>query len=352
LMKELHANGHFFDAVGANVSSNLDLEGVRFHNIRVPKDDLRLKSMMVMNAGGLYYSIMGLVASKKILMANDIEIIHHMFPSSAGISYSLIPIFSISGPKLPFIFGPVCERVHGSRITAMGRMHDLTCHRANVIIVQTRRLLKEYSFKFGDRVKRIPLGVDTVSFRPGKGGDGRTILTVANLHHMKGVDVLLRSMRKVVDVHKDANLIIAGDGPERNALQSLCKKLGLEENVEMLGRVSYDKIAELYRKSDIFCSPSREEAFGRAMLEAMASGIPVVATSTLGASEIIDHGSDGTLVPLENHDALASELLNLLEERSMARRYGQRGRNKIEAEYSWHSIAELYNRTYSEVCGR
>ena len=148
------------------------------------------------------------------------------------------------------------------------------------------------------------------------------ILCVARLAPEKGIDTLLDAMKRL----PDARLIVAGDGPERTALESRAGK-----NVAFLGFV--EDIPALLGQVAIVAVPSRSEGLGLSALEAMAAGKPVVASSVGGLREVVVHGETGLLVPPGDPDALAEALKSLFEDPERARKMGEAGRARIRAEF-------------------
>jgi len=144
------------------------------------------------------------------------------------------------------------------------------------------------------------------------------------LREHKGQDIFIRAAALVADQYQDAYFLIAGEDNSPNKsykaeLERLVAELGLDTRVRLLGWL--DSVAPFYSSLDVFVSASREEPFGLVMVEAMASGVPVVATATEGAREISNNGVIGRLTPVGDPEELASAIMNLLED--------QQGRRKM-----------------------
>lgn len=151
---------------------------------------------------------------------------------------------------------------------------------------------------------RSSLGVD---------GDETVILSVGRLSEQKCFDDLLAAFANVLPARPDARLVIAGEGPERDRLEQLFSSLGLKDRARLLGNVENPHL--LYRAADLFVLPSRYEGFPFAMLEAMAAGLPVVATRFGGADEIVEDGREGLLVPTGDVAGLAGAIEAVLGDR-------------------------------------
>ncbi len=128
------------------------------------------------------------------------------------------------------------------------------------------------------------------------------VLTAGRLSPEKGVDVLIEAFARVK--RPGARLLVAGDGPERGRLERRAHDLGIADRVTFLGQVA--DIRPLYRQTRVLAVPSRTEAFGMVVVEALAHGLPIVATACTGPTEILDGGHYGRLVPVEDPASLAA----------------------------------------------
>lgn len=152
---------------------------------------------------------------------------------------------------------------------------------------------------------------DPVVEPPSRGGR-RRLLAVGRLHRVKGFDVLLRAFAQLTGYFPDWDLVILGEGAEREALQQQLDELGLSERVSLPGRVG--NVADWYQESDLYVLSSRTEGLSNTLLEAMAAGLPVVAFDCeTGPREIIRNGIDGVLVAeVEDDEALAAHLAEIM----------------------------------------
>lgn len=175
------------------------------------------------------------------------------------------------------------------------------------------------------------------------------ILAIGRLVAVKGFDILIKAIWVLWNSKKMSNiiLIIAGDGEEREALQTLVDNLGLTKQVTFLGQVSRPLIVSLLKSCDLFVIPSRTEGFGLVILEAMAAGKPIIGTRTGGIPEILQHEENGWLVPPENPEALADTIRYAYHEEELRRRFGINNRQKVLA-YDWSYIVKDYKSIYFE----
>jgi glycosyltransferase involved in cell wall biosynthesis len=190
----------------------------------------------------------------------------------------------------------------------------------------------------------IANGVDTERFAPGPPGSASEparLLFVGRVVRQKGLDILLPALAGLAKQH-EFHLDVVGDGGEVKELKALAERLGIGDKVSFLGWRDRDALPGLYARSDVFVFPSRDEGMPNAVLEAMASGLPVVATDIAGNEELVRHGQTGLLTPCEDAAALTEALGSLLADREMAKRYGQAGRDLAREHYSWSAAARSY----------
>ncbi len=126
------------------------------------------------------------------------------------------------------------------------------------------------------------------------------------------------------------------------ALQALAKALGIAKRVTFLGWQSRTDLIEQYKKASLFLFPSRHEGMPNALLEAMASGLPVIATCIAGNEELVADGETGILVPSEDVDALGVAIRKLLTDGVLRQQMGLASRRRVEENYSWESTAKQY----------
>jgi glycosyltransferase involved in cell wall biosynthesis len=178
--------------------------------------------------------------------------------------------------------------------------------------------------------------------------ESHLITTVAHVRRLKGIDVLLRAAARVRREYPRAVFLVVGhtcDQEYFRELQRLSQELGVAENVRFLG--PSEQILSLLKISDIFCLLSRSEGFSNALIEAMACGLPCVATNVGGSGEAIENGVSGFLVPPEDPESAADRLLTLLRHPEKARQLGQCAENtvrqKFTAEGMINRLLEIYD---------
>jgi len=202
-------------------------------------------------------------------------------------------------------------------------------------------------------------GVDTALYQPVKLNKKKKIkklLSIPNkkivtfvgrLALRKGVDILIRAWGKVIQRFPDAYLLIVGSGEEEKKLKKLAKELNLINNVRFVGEV--DNVVDYLHVTDIFSFPSRLEGAPNAVLEALACGLPVVATKIGGIVDIIYDEVNGILVHAESPDLLSQKLCNLLQDNKYRERLGQKARESALSRFSFEVVSKGYLEFYREL---
>ncbi len=177
--------------------------------------------------------------------------------------------------------------------------------------------------------------------------DTLIITTIAELHERKGLKHLIQAMPAIVEKFPNVKSIIIGDGPHRESLEKLIKKLRLEAHVSLLGRRK--KIPKLLKSSNIFCLPSRREGFGLVNLEAMMIPLPIVATKAGGIPEIVEDGKTGTIAEPENSEALARALIELVNSSEKRKSFAEAGHKRVLKNFDAKKMADEYEKIYKKI---
>jgi glycosyltransferase involved in cell wall biosynthesis len=179
-------------------------------------------------------------------------------------------------------------------------------------------------------IEKAVSGADRTALRLQLGlGDGPVVGIVARLRWEKGHALLLDAFPEVLRKFPDAQLLIVGDGPDRKKLRKLAEDLKLTDNIRWLGQKSSEEVYRLYSVMNIVAVPSVFEGFGLSAAEAMAAGLPVVASSVGGLTEIVDDGVAGILLEPGSSLAAKQALCKLLANRNLSEAMGQRGQKRI-----------------------
>jgi glycosyltransferase involved in cell wall biosynthesis len=172
------------------------------------------------------------------------------------------------------------------------------------------------------------------------------LLAIGRVVAQKGFDILIEALvRARLESH---DLLIAGDGPERAALEKQARETGLARRVHFLGRADRQKAIALFKGCAFFVLPSRMEPFGIVNLEAMAAGKAVVASRTGGVPEVVLDDETGLLVPPGDPAALAAAISRLVADEPLRQRLGAAGRRRV-TDFTWPAIARAFHEIYAEA---
>ena len=247
-------------------------------------------------------------------------------------------------PKRQRLPSQAYERTMGRAIIAASR---------EVICVS--KAVAEHAATIGARPGRtcvIENGVDTEVFYPGAGAEAEDtdrvrLAFVGRLIENKGPHFFLQAAPAVIRAHPEAEFVFIGDGPMRRELAAKARRLGLQRNVRFEG-LQHD-VASRLRASDVYVRPSLTEGMPLTVLEAMACGLPVVATPVGGTAEIVYDGVNGLLVPPGDVPALASALIRLADRPKLRARLGAKGRALVRRSYSWQRVVDANLAVYQRI---
>lgn len=205
--------------------------------------------------------------------------------------------------------------------------------------------------RMGDGIQVVPNGLDVDLFAVAEPATalppGRRVLWVGRLDRQKGFPVALRAFERLARDFEDVSLIVAGDGRDRDALRSLSG--GVRDRVVMLGAVPHGRLPGYHAAADVFISPATgQESFGLVLVEAMAAGVPVVASDIAGYREVVRGGVNGLLVPSGDPAALAEAVGRILSDPGLAERLREAGRSRAR-EFSWEKVASRLEDVYREA---
>lgn len=194
-----------------------------------------------------------------------------------------------------------------------------------------------------DRLHVVHCGIDLTLFEPrARGGSASVpeILTVGRVVPVKGQALLVEALAELGRRGVEARLTIVGDGPQLAPLRALAERLGVTDRVEFAGAVGQDEIRRYYERADVFTLPSFAEGLPVVLIEAMATGLPVVASRITGIPELVDEGVSGLLVTPGDVTDLTAALERMLREPAERRAaMGRSGRDKVVAEFDLEQTA-------------
>jgi glycosyltransferase involved in cell wall biosynthesis len=221
---------------------------------------------------------------------------------------------------------------------------------ANSVIALTEDMKRAMQAIYNRDITIVPNGIDLkeyISELPVQnvGGPIKRILFVGRLHPVKGTRYLLGAMSIVRRDMPEAKLVLVGDGGEREHLENLTDDLKIRECVEFIGRVPHENVQNYMNQSDVFVLPSLSEGFPVTILEAMACGLPVVATRVGGIPDIVEDGINGYLVDAMDQEMIAEALLKLLKDEELWEEVSNNNREKSK-KYRWDTVAAALEEMY------
>ena len=231
-------------------------------------------------------------------------------------------------------------------------LNTLTWRLADRIVCvseSTARFFCESTHADTRQVVSIPNGVDASRFH--RGGRARTqrpvVVSVGRLDSQKGYDVLIEAAKLCADRGVDAEFVIAGDGPRRQELEQKIADYRLASKVQLVGRT--DDVRGLLTAADVFVSSSRWEGMPNAVLEAMAAGLPVVATAVGGTVELVVHDETGLLVPPGDAGAIADAVTALVSDPTYRASLGKRAHTRVMTHFTWERNVAAFSALYDDL---
>ncbi len=254
-------------------------------------------------------------------------------------------------PRVPFVLtlqegDPIAHILR--RVGILRPLFKQIFRRA-AVVTAISNYLADFAREMGTRgrVEVIPNGVDVHRFQTSNlrlqnertqaycniRADEKIVITVSRLVHKNGVDTLIEAMRFLPE---NVTLFVLGTGPLENKLKANSYKL--KARIKFLGHIDHSELPHYLALADVFCRPSRSEGMGSAFIEAMAAGVPVVATAVGGIPDFLRHEETGLFAEVDNPESVATNITRLLEDRALCERIISNARKIVEARYDWDMI--------------
>jgi glycosyltransferase involved in cell wall biosynthesis len=206
-----------------------------------------------------------------------------------------------------------------------------------------------------ERFQVVRLGVDPAAIpyvQPQAGAGPLRVLNVARMVGPKGHGILLEALAQLDRDGIGFHATLVGDGPDRSRIERLARELGLAGKVEFPGALPADRTLALYAQADAFCLPSFAEGLPVVLMEALAAGVPAVASRTAGTPELVEDGRTGLLVSPGRADQTAAALTRLAREPALREQLASAGRKRVEAEYDLRAnVRRLHDLLAAQVSG-
>jgi colanic acid/amylovoran biosynthesis glycosyltransferase len=274
--------------------------------------------------------------------------------------------------QLGVLRGRLVATFHGFDANAVPRTHGARFYdplfRAADLITVNSEFLRGRLRDMGapeQRLIRLPMGVDVASFAPvsgarrpgarGRAGDEIRLLSVARLVEEKGISIAVRAVARLTTRYPGLRYQVVGEGPLRPSLERLAANLGVADRVTWLGALPRDRVREYYTRAHLFALPGiiarsgAQESQGVALLEAQASGLPVVASAVGGIPESLLDGKSGFLVPERDADALAETVATLIDRPELRARMGSAGQAFVRENFDRNTLANRLVALYEGV---
>lgn len=286
---------------------------------------------------------------KKWIAAGDFDVLHLHEPNAPSLSLLALMIAE----------GPIVATFHTSttKSLALGVFQSLLRPYNEKIVgrIAVSDLARRWQIEaLGSDAVQIPNGVDVASFAsavplPGYPRPGRTVLFLGRFDEpRKGMAVLLGALPAVVARFPDLEVLIVGRGDEDELREDAGE---CAEHLRFLGQVDDAEKASALRSSDVYCAPNTGgESFGIVLVEAMAAGVPVVASDLDAFRRVLADGKAGRLVPVEDSAALAEALIAVLDDPKLRARYAKAASAAVQR-YDWSVVADDIMRVYETVAG-
>lgn len=237
--------------------------------------------------------------------------------------------------------------------------------RADAVLIGSETFAQEVTEHHGTLPERCTLiggATDTRAFTPGpddrlageldRDGDGvTTLLFHGRVDRRKGVLDLLHALAALRREGRAVRLLVSGIGPDVDAVAELVGQLGLQDAVEQTGYTPYAGAPGVYRRGDVFVSPTQSEGFSNTILEAMAAGLPVVTTRTVGVVDCVRDGQNGLLHEVGDVDGLVATLRRVLDDPPLARALAAQALAEVREKWSWPALTERIEDVYDRVVG-
>ncbi|MBC7796377.1 MAG: glycosyltransferase family 4 protein, partial [Pyrinomonadaceae bacterium] len=224
---------------------------------------------------------------------------------------------------------------------------------ADAIFIENYWLKEILDKKFAEKTFFAPPGIDTDFFTPKPSENTGYILSVGRFNDVrKNVKMLFRAYSRLLEIIPDApRLVMAGLNAPTKEDFAVAKTLQIIDKIDVFTNVSIESLRDIYQNASVFALSSDEEGFGLVIIEAMCCCLPVVATRCGGAEVSIINGENGFLVPLNDSEAMANRIAELLRDDEKRITFGKRARESAVKNYSIKATSKIYLETYRRLLG-
>ncbi|MBK5291781.1 MAG: N-acetyl-alpha-D-glucosaminyl L-malate synthase BshA [Acidobacteriia bacterium] len=341
---ELAARGHqvHFISYAHPIRLNPELEGVHYHEVEVANYPLFAYPP---------YCLALAARMAEVAESYQLDLLHVHYAIPHSVSALLAQQMTAPKRRLPFV-----TTLHGTDITLVGaepsyfNITRFSIEQSDGVTAVSRYLVDRTVEVFGVNcpIETIHNFVNCEQYAPAGDGArrGKRLIHVSNFRPVKRPLDCIHVLARVVK-ETGAELWMVGDGPERGHAERLAHELGVDERVKFLGK--QDHVERLLPQADVLLLPSEHEAFGLAALEAMACGVPPVATRVGGVAELVTHGVDGFLEPVGDVEGQAARVMELLTDAALHQRISNAARETARTRFCTELIIPRYEQLYRRV---
>lgn len=285
---------------------------------------------------------------RELVKATGVDVVH-----AHGYKADVYVYFALRGIKMPFVSTCHSWIDDGLSVVLYGKV-DRFVLRKYVGVIAVSDEVKARLLSTGVRPEKIHLIRNGLDLRPFANAapalrtdDKLAAGWVGRLSKEKGADIFLRAAQHVLAKCPDAQFLLVGDGPDMEMLKALANELKISESVVFAGR--RQDMPAVYASMDVMVSSSRQEGLPMAILEGMASGLPLVATAVGGVPTLVQDGRTGVLVQTEDVEALAEGITRLFQDSALRQKFGAAARELVREEFSAERMAKEYLGVYENA---
>lgn len=303
------------------------------------------------------FCICEFIIAWKIIKKEKIDIIHSHWIIPQGLIGAIIRLI-IGTPHITSIHGTDIHLIHSHK-QAYPLIRLISKYSNNITTnsSHTCRLLQDIIPQSMTKNRVIPMGIYPEEFNAKPHCDikgQKIILFVGRLIPLKGTSILIKALRIIHLDDSSIQLFIVGEGPEQIFLEKLASDLEVLPSVRFLGNLPRNELGMYYKNASVFVLPSitykdQSEGLGVVLLEAMASGAPVIGTDTGGIPDIIKDGINGLLVPPGDPYALADAIIRIIENPDLTNQFREAGLKTVHERFSWEKISDQFIEIYQEL---
>ncbi|MES9901300.1 MAG: glycosyltransferase family 4 protein [Sedimenticola sp.] len=291
------------------------------------------------------------INARSIIKKQNIDLIHAHWLLPMGFVAALLKFTTAyRGPVICTSHGGDLFALRGKMATLLKRFANSMCDHITVV---SNAMINPITALGADKnsIQVIPMGADleTLFTPPDTASDPDKLVFAGRLVKKKGVDTLLQAFKLVLQQKPQMQLHIAGEGPERVALETQAADLGIRQNTHFLGGITQERLATLFKEAACAVFPftiaddGDQEGFGLVIVEAMGCGCAVIASPTPATEDIFKDGYNSLLVDQKNPEQLSSAILHLRDNEAIRHRLADAGYTEVREHFGWSAIAGRYN---------